>query len=322
MHGSIKGQTLHLLNTSGVNRIGCSKHAARDSARIELAAEGLSATSANIGTKTGIHGKGTKDNFIGKWQELGRFCKEETGLKDLEKLDSDHIRQFLEYKTELGISYSHWDGYACAFEKLENALKWYSEKFDRGTSYDFRSVVAELRPEAAKELPHFRGTRNYDSPERLTETVSNPSHQLVARIQHESGLRVAGASSISARQLRGLGRDVHTGKLVGLVDYIGKGGKPGTAQMTQETYQRLADHIRVHGQFKVSVDGYRASLESAADRTGQDYNGSHGLRWNFARERFSELQAAGYSYEKCLGVVSAELGHNRIEISKHYLGLG
>lgn len=319
MHGSIKGQTLHLLNTSGVNRIGCSKHAARDSARIELAAEGLSATSANIGTKTGIHGKGTKDNFIGKWQELGRFCREEKGLKDLEKLDSDHIRQFMEYKIELGISYSHWNGYACAFEKLENALKWYSEKFDRGTSYDFRSVVAELRPEAAEELPHFQGTREYAAPDALTVAIVRESHRLVAAIQHESGLRLAGASTMTASQLKGLTSDIHTGKPVGHIDYIGKGGKAGIAQVSPETYQKILTHIQAYGSLTVSADGYRASLKSAAELTGQKYNGSHGLRWNFAQERFSELQKHGHSYEKCLGVVSDELGHNRIEITTHYL---
>jgi hypothetical protein len=322
MRGSVRGQTLHLFNTSGLNCIGESKFQAKDSARLELASEGRGATSMAISEKTGIYSLGTRDNYLEKWQEIGRFAKEEFAVRDLEKLTADHVRQFLDYKIELGVSYSHWGGYCAAVGKLENALNAYSDKNDRGNAYDFRSVVKELRPEASSELPRFEGTRNYDSPEKLIGAVPDPSHQLAARIQHESGLRIAGACSISARQLKGLGRDVHTGKLVGLVDYIGKGGKPGTAQMTPETYQRLADHIRAHGQFRVSADGYRASLESAADRIGQNYNGSHGLRWNFARERFSELQARGYSYEKCLGVVSGELGHNRIEISKHYLGLG
>lgn len=319
MRGSIRGQTLHLFHASGINCIGESKYQAKDSARLELAVERRGATSTAIAEKTGIHSIGTRDNYLEKWQEIGRFAKEEFAVRDLEKLTADHVRQFLDYKIELGVSYSHWSGYCAAVGKLENALNAYSDKNDRGNAYDYRSVVNELRSEASSELPRFEGTRNYDRPERLTEAISNPSHQLAARIQHESGLRIAGASRISARQLRGLGRDVHTGRRVGLVDYIGKGGKPGTAQLTPETYQRLADHIRAHGQFNVSADGYRASLESAADRTGQDYNGSHGLRWNFAQERFSELQAAGHCYEKCLGVVSNELGHNRIEITTHYL---
>lgn len=93
-----------------------------------------------------------------------------------------------------------------------------------------------------------------------------------------------------------------------------------TAQVTPQTYQRLAKYISTHGQLKVGADGYRHSLKAAAHQSGQDYNGSHGLRWNFAQERFAELQAHGLSYEKALGVLSHEMGHNRIEISEHYLG--
>lgn len=320
MRGSIKGQTLHLYNTSGIDSIGQSKFQAKDGARMALDAEGRSGTSTAIAEKIGIHSLGTRGNYQGKWQEFGRFCKEEFGLKNLEKLTADQVREFLAYKIELGVSYSHWGGYAAAIGKLESALNSYSARLDRGTAYDFRSVVKELRPEAKAELPRFSGTRNYDSPGRLTDSISNQTHQMVARIQHESGLRVAGASSISASQLKGLVRDDLTGKMVGQIDYKGKGGKLGIANMKPDTYQRLAEYIGKHGQLKVSVDGYRQSLKTAAQASGQGYNGSHGLRWNFAQERFQELQAAGKSYEKALGVVSHELGHNRIEITEHYLG--
>jgi len=321
MRGSIKGQTLHLFNTSGVNCIGQSKFSAKDSARVALAAEAIGATSAAIAEKTGIHSKKTRDNYLGKWQEIGRFAKVEFGVRDLERLTTDHVHEFLAYKIEMGVSYSHWSGYAAAVGKLENALNAYSGKHDRGNAYDLRAAIKELRPEARVELPAFHGTRNYNSPDRLTEAITNPSHQLVARIQHESGLRVAGASSISASQLQGLCRDAQTGKLVGRIAYTGKGGKPGTAHVSPATYQALADHIKAHGELRVGADVYRESLKSAAKTTGQNYNGSHGLRWNFAQERFAELQTFGVGYEKALGVVSDQLGHNRIQITEHYLGL-
>jgi hypothetical protein len=321
MRGSIKGQTLHLFNESGINCIGKSKFSAKDSARMALAAEGRSGTATAIAEKTGIHSFGTRDTYLDKWQELGRFCKEEFRMRDLEKLTTDHVRQFLAYKIEMGVSYSHWSGNAAAFAKLENALNAYSEKFNRGTSYNFRSAVNELRSEARLELPRFTGTRNYDNPGRLIASICDSTHQLVARIQHESGLRVAGATNITAGQLKGLSKDAVTGKAVGLIDYKGKGGKAGTAQVSASTYQRLEKHIFEQGTLKVSVDAYRSSLKSSAQASGQEYNGSHGLRWNFAKERFSELQKSGIGYEKALGMVSNEMGHNRIEISEHYLGL-
>lgn len=320
MRGSIKGQTMHLLNSSGANQIGTSRYDAKNCARMALAAEGRSGNSANIATKTGIHGITTKDNYLEKWQEFARYAKDEYGVRDLEKIAPEHIRAFLDEKIENGVSYSHWAGYAAAFGKLENALYAYSEKFDRGTSYDLRSVVNELRPEAKAELSRFEGTRNYSDVGKLISELK-PEFQLAAQIQYESGLRLAGATSITPGQLQGLASDKHTGKVVGVIDYVGKGGKAGFAQVSPKTYQKLTDHVARNGSFKVSPDGYRAALKDAACATGQDYNGSHGLRWNFAQERFAELQTAGAGYEAALGAVSHELGHNRIDITLHYLAI-
>jgi len=84
--------------------------------------------------KTGIHSFGTRDTYLDKWQELGRFCKEEFRIRDIEKLTTEHVHQFLAYKIEMGVSYSHWSGNAAAIVKLENALNAYSEKFNRGKS--------------------------------------------------------------------------------------------------------------------------------------------------------------------------------------------
>jgi hypothetical protein len=321
MRGSIRGQTLHILNTSGIKCIGQSKFSAKDSARVALKAEGRGATSTALSEKTGIHSEATKNNYLDKWQEIGRFAKEEFGLKDMEKLTGNQVREFLAYKIEIGVSYSHWSGYAAALGKLENALNAYSARFDRGTAYDFRAAVNALRADARAELPRFSGTRDYENPAKLSAAILKADHRLVSRIQLESGLRIAGATAISVSQLKGVANDALTGKPVGLIDYVGKGGKLGTAQVSPATYQRLAEHITRHGQLKVSADGYRQSLKAAAVSSEQTYNGSHGLRWNFAQERFKELQGCKVGYEKSLGVVSSEMGHNRIEITEHYLGL-
>jgi hypothetical protein len=320
MRGSVKGQTLHLFTQSGINCIGQKKFEAKDSARIALAAEGRGGISTAIAEKTGIHSIATRDNYLGKWQELGRFAKEDFGVRDLEQLTTNQVLEFLAYKIEMGVSYSHFSGYVAAIGKLENALNTYSQKFERGYAYNFRSAIQVLRQEAKAELPRFEGIRSYDNPVAVIAAIANQNYQLAARIQLESGLRIAGATNIKADQLKGLAKDVHTGKLVGLIAYKGKGGKLGVAQVTPGTYQRLTDHIREHSQFTVSKDGYRNSLKVATGKSGQSYNGSHGLRWNFAQERFKELQASGMGYEKALGSVSHEMSHNRIGITEHYLG--
>lgn len=321
MKGSIRGQIKFLFNASGLNKIGESKFGAKDSARIALAAEGRSGVSSNIAEKTGIHSLGTRDNYLGKMGELGKFVKEEFKVRDMTKITGEHVREFLNYKIEMGVSYSHWSGYACALGKLETALIVHANQHGHGASYDFRNAISQLRNEARAELPRFEGTRNYDSPAKMIAAIDNPSHRLVATIQYESGLRVAGASNIKESQLRGLATDKYSGKPVGIIAYVGKGGKAGIAQVSAALYQKVDTHIKTHGELRVGTDGYRLSLKEAAQGSGQSYNGSHGLRWCFAQGRFAELQANGVSYEKALGVVSDELGHNRIEITYHYLGL-
>ena len=64
---------------------------------------------------------------------------------------------------------------------------------------------------------------------------------------------------------------------------------------------------------------YREILKDAAEKTEQDYTGSHGLRWNFAVDRMEELQGTDMTYEERLQVVSWEMGHERADITEHYL---
>jgi len=85
------------------------------------------------------------------------------------------------------------------------------------------------------------------------------------------------------------------------------------------TYQKLDQHIMEHGTFRIDGTSYRDSLKAAAKATGQEYHGSHGLRWNFAQERFREVQECGLTHLQALQTVSQELGHNRVDITMHYL---
>ena len=66
---------------------------------------------------------------------------------------------------------------------------------------------------------------------------------------------------------------------------------------------------------------YREALKKAALESSQDYTGSHGLRWNFARDRMEELsEKTDMTYEEKLQEISWEMGHERADITVHYLG--
>ena len=317
MRGSISSQLGRL--SVEVNKLGESKYEAKADARIELASAGLSATSEAIAEKTGIYSAGTMSNYMERWIEFGEYAKSELGIKDMEKLDADAVRSFLADKIEQDVSYSHFSQYCAALGKLEQAIESFGQSV-RGIERDpdFKSAIDELRPEARAELSRFEGTRAYDNPGQLVENLSGTS-QLVASIQLESGTRLSEASNITAGQLKGMSQDC-TDKVVGQFDFVGKGGKENVGNLSPETYERLVQHIAEHGSLSHSVDVYREDLKQASERTGQEYNASHGLRWNFAQDRYNELRSAGFGEKASLGQVSEEMGHNRIEITNHYLG--
>jgi hypothetical protein len=320
MRGSPASQLLHVFKVSEINKIGNSKHKAKAEARAALAVEGRSATSAAIAEKTALYNFGTAETYLDKWCECGRYCRDEMNLKNMELLSGDHVWEYLLDKIEEGVSYSTWQGNAAALSKLESALNLFSQKFVKGLVYSFRPAIDKLRPEAQSELPRFEGTRQYLAPDALTAALNNPAHHLGALLQHRGGVRVHEASLVLADQLHGVTRDEYTGRSIGTYQYQAKGGKLNKAKLPIEVYQLLEDHIKEHGQLSFSADVYRAELKFAAKKTRQKYNGSHGLRWNYARERLSELLANNISFEHALGIVSSELSHNRIAITRHYTG--
>jgi len=230
----------------------------------------------------------------------------------------------LEARIADGVRYSTFQKEAAALAKFENALNLFAQKTGSGLTYDFRSSMEAPRKEAAQVLEKFQETRAYTNPVKLIKNISNDNYKLIAQLQHEGGARLYEASLIHEDQLEGLGKDPPTGKEVGLVRLDPadtKGGKRRMISVSPGAYKRLEGHILKHsGEFRIKrADSYRKALMEAARKSNQEYTGSHGLRWNFAQERFQELQKSGYTYEQCLAQTSWDMGHERVDITLHYL---
>ena len=120
-------------------------------------------------------------------------------------------------------------------------------------------------------------------------------------------------------QLHGLRDDRHTGELKGWIEVEGKGGKEREIGVSPETYARLERVVSGGQRFEFDKNAYRVDLKEAAAKTGQDYEGSHGLRWSWAQERHEDLQARGMTYDQSLSAISREMGHERGDITEHYL---
>lgn len=311
MKGNANYQVQQLYAT--VNEIGTSKHTAKAEAR-----DSGAKTFHDIAKQDGIHSYNTADAYRDVWRAVADTAKTDFGVKDLEKLTSEHVNAFLSDKVNEGIARATFDQYASAVEKLETALNRYADAKGSGNKYKFD--LKATRQEAAIELGERAWqARAYTDPKALIDSVQG-QYKLAAQIQHESGGRVREVSQIRPDQLRGLKVDERTGKLKGWVQIKGKGGKTRDLGVSPKTYKQIEAAVAGGKTYKVdSYSAYTKALGRAAAATGQQYNGSHGIRWNAAQEYMAACQKNGMKYEEALKATSQMLGHERASITERYL---
>ena len=103
---------------------------------------------------------------------------------------------------------------------------------------------------------------------------------------------------------------------------VEKGGKETDHFVSLETYSRLESHIKNHGQLASDYLQYVEAINQAAKATGQYARGrgSHGLKHNFAQERYIECVQNGFSHEQALQQTSLETSHFRMRETLTYTG--
>lgn len=188
-------------------------------------------------------------------------------------------------------------------------------------SYDFQIRQTILDNARDLELVANNYTnRTYQYPQLIIDNLENEDHKLASTIQFEGGARSEGVTLIKENQLKGSIIDKITNKEVFVIETKEKGGKIGDVYLSKESYEKLENHIKQHGRFKISYGKYAKDIRESCLRLGFVPKGSHGFRWTFAQNRVREYQANGYTYEQALQGVSWEMKHFRASITEHYLG--
>jgi len=264
----------------------------------------------------------TMETYRDVWNEFGNFAKDSMGVRDFEKVDGGHVAFFMQAKIHEGVGKQYLEKITSALGALERALERFTEEKGHAKAYDFSERLEVLHE--AKEAGVLKDgyhDRAYLHPERVIEHLQAPEHQLAAKLQHEGGPRLEGVSLIKEEQLRGHGTDPFTGREVGVFYTEEKGGKGGEVQVSPEVYERLREHIEAQGSFAIDQREYQRDVQEAARAAGEEPEGTHGFRWNFAQERMEELQEKGkLNYDQARQEVSWEMKHERATITEHYLG--
>ncbi|RLA78419.1 MAG: hypothetical protein DRG78_15175 [Epsilonproteobacteria bacterium] len=264
----------------------------------------------------------TMQSYRRIWNNFGKYLREVWNIKNFEKIEAKHIKDYLEAKILDGSSKQYIEKINAAFSKLEIALQRFNTKNSKTKiTYSFETkniIVSQYKKDGT--LASNYHNRAYDFPERLIESFENSLHKLAASIQLEGGARFKGVRRIKMNQLKGYKLDKVTGKIVGVIETKEKGGRVGEIMIGINTYIILEAIIKQAGEFNIDYEQYAADFRKVCTINNIECHGSHGMRWNFAKNRLVEYQDSGYSYDQALLSVSKNLKHNRKIIAETYLG--
>lgn len=264
----------------------------------------------------------TMESYRNVWNNFFNYLKEHWYIKDSEQISSEHISAYMDYKVEYYPSKQYLEKISAALGKLEIALKLYSQKkYGEAKQYDFsiRQVILNHARNFELVADNYHN-RAYADPLLLIQALrEDPCHQIAARIEYEGGARLEGCALIKKEQLLGFKYDTISNERKGVLLTKEKGGKVGEVFVSQKTYERLEACIELYDVFKLKRSDYYQAIKKACQTLNIASEGSHGLRWNFAKRRMFEYAKAGYTYDQSLQAVSWEMKHNRAYITEHYL---
>lgn len=220
-----------------------------------------------------------------------------------------------------------------ALGKFEYAINHYIEihalKIPRLNTETLRMEFYARSRKLLRKSSKLFDNRAYPDPVRLIAAISDGTFQLQASLQYEGGLRTEGVGAPSNRRLknpltmnglRGICTDPVTGSEVGIVASVEKGGKETNHFVSVSTYRRLEEFLDRHGKLESDYFGYVEAINTAAKATGQyaPGRGSHGLKHNFAQERYLECINHGMNHEQALQQTSLETSHFRLRETLTY----
>ena len=264
----------------------------------------------------------TMESYRRVWNNFFNYLKEHWEIKDFEKIEAQHIEAYMDYKIEYYPSKQYLEKISAALGKLEIALKNFAKniyKVEKDYDFSIRQAILDQARDL-KFVANNYHNRAYSNPLLLISNLKNLMNKLAAKIQLEGGARIEGVALIKPEQLLGTKIDKVTKTQKGIIFTKEKGGKQGEVLVSLKTYAELENYISLNSKFKINRQDYYNDIKQAALISKEISEGSHGLRWNFAKRRMFEYGKAGYSYSDSLQQVSYEMKHNRASITEHYLG--
>ena len=271
--GSIKYQVSQILQK--VNGIGTSKKETREQS---------GAKSLESGHKVSdkVHSYKSLENMRNDLTNLANYAKAEFQIKDIKEINIDIVSSWIDSKN---IGYNTASNYFSELNKVSDHFNFTREE------------IKELRADLKNDLPKtVLETRAYKNLEKIE---LNPKHQVAFELQRDYGLRVNAATHINLdKQLNG-----------NTLTFREKGGKLSQKELSPNLAQKIRENA-LEGKYEINKRTYARDFQKQIEKSGQKYNGTHGIRHSYAQKMLETHSKAE---------VSKELGHAREEITDTYL---
>lgn len=321
MKGSPVRQVQIIWEQSGIDKIGESRHEAKEAIKAELKEAGLPADSASINKELDIYSYKTADDYRDVWRAVLNFARDEYGIRDIEALTEESVQGYLLDRIQAGIADTTAGQYASALNKLERAINMHCENrnWPERVSFNLNDLRQELNqiPKAEQEA------RAFYNPQNVIDNLKTEDHKLIAQAQLEGGFRISEINHLKAGQLQGVQKDPVSGEEKGKIEISrgSKGGKVRETFVSKETYSRLEKAIQnsQNGRIEINKKSYNTDLKQAGKQAGDRIETNHALRHNFAQNRVNECCNNKQNFEQAKQTVSTQMGHNRPEVTEIYL---
>jgi len=272
--GSINFQVSNIIKAH--NGIGQSKLESRNRSGLVSAESGHKVSDK-------FHSYKSLDNARNDLTNLAKYAKAEFGIKDMSQIDKTVIDSWIKSK---GITYNTASNYLSELNKVHEHMNY------------TREDIKELRQNYKTNLqPNQLKHRAYKSLDKIQLPLkSQPAFEL----QRDYGLRMNASTHINIdKQLNG-----------NTLKYQEKGGKWSEKELNPTLVSKIKENA-IDGKYEVSKNTYYGQLKREIEKTGQKYNGTHGIRHTYAQKQL-EL---GKSKKE----VSEAMGHSREEITNIYI---
>ena len=271
--GSIKYQISNIINSH--NGIGVSKKEQRANSGLKSLENGH-----NVSDK--IHSYKSIENLRNDLTNLANFSKENFGIKDITQISASNVRAWIESKQ---ITYNTASNYLSELNKVAEHFSFSKE--------EMKALREDLKAKLTNKTPE---TRAYKQLEKITLRENS---QVAFELQRDYGLRINAATNINIE------KQLKDNTLI----YREKGGKLSQKELNPTLAQKIKENA-VDGKYEVNKRTYARDFQKQIEKSGQKYNGTHGIRHSYAQKMLETHSKAE---------VSQEMGHSRPEITDTYL---